>query len=329
MVTQKDVARQAGVSTTTVSHVINETRHVSEELRARVCQAMEELNYRPNAVARSLRRKRTRNIAVILPDIAHPFLAEVARSVEDASFKLDYSAIMCESHSDPKRESSYINLLQSKQADGLVFVGVSEDPSHIHTLIADGPPIILCGWDLPEAAVDAVTSDDDDSGYQAAARLIQSGRRRIACITGPPTLNIGAARVEGYRRALITHDIPVDEQLIVPGDFQCQGGYDAMRALLALNDPPTAVFACNDMMAMGAICASSQKRLRIPQDIAVVGCDDIALAAVTNPSLTTVAHPKRALGAAAVEILVQRIEDKTRPIVKRVLPIELVIRDSG
>ncbi len=330
MATQKDVARRAGVSTTTVSHVINETRPVSEKLRARVRQAMVELDYRPNAVARSLRRKQTHEIAIILPDIAHPFLAEVTRGVEDAGFKLGYSAILCESYSNPAREDSCISLMQSKQTDGIILVGDSENPDHIQEIIDHDIPAVLCGWDLPEMSVDAVTADDEGSGYQAATHLIQAGHRRIGCITGPPTLSISSDRVDGYRRALTTHGIPVDESLIVNGDFQCQGGYDGMRALLARDDAlPTAIFACNDLMAMGAICALSQKRLRIPQDVAVVGCDDIALAAFTNPSLTTVAHPKQDLGSTAVEMLVQRIEDKTRPIVKRVLSTELMIRDSG
>jgi LacI family transcriptional regulator len=328
MITVKDVARKAGVSTATVSHVINETRFVSKELRARVYQAMETLDYRPNAIARSLRRRKTQNIGMIVPDIAYPFLAEVARGVEDKGFVLGYNAILCESNSDLEREATCIEILRAKQVDGIVFVAAGESSSHVQALVAQGMPVVLCDRELAGVAADTVIADNAGSGHQATAHLIRLGHRRIGCIAGPPDMRIGHERVDGYKRALKEHGIPVDEDLVVRGDFRCRGGYEAMRELLALDECPTAVFACNDLMAMGAICAASKRRLRIPEDIAIVGCDDIALAAFTNPSLTTVAQPKHEMGAAAVDMLVGRIADRSESPTKRVLPTELVIRDS-
>lgn len=328
MVTVKDVARRARVSTATVSRVINETRYVSEELRARVYQAMEELDYRPNVIARSLRRKATQNIGMIVPDIAYPFLAEVAKGVEDVGFKLGYNTILCESNGNLEREAACIDLLRAKQVDGIVFVAAGESSSHVQTLIRQGMPVVVCDRDLPGVAVDTVIADNAGSGYQATEHLIRLGHRRIGCIAGPQGLCISNERVDGYQRALQEHSVPVHEDLIIHGDFRCRGGYEAMRELLALAEPPTAVFACNDLMAMGAICAASKRRLRIPQDIAIVGCDDISLASFTNPSLTTIAQPKHEMGAVAVEMLVRRIEDKDKPPTKRVLPTELVVRDS-
>ncbi len=328
MATLKDVAERAGVSTATVSHVINETRFVSDELKARVHQAMEELNYHPNAIARSLRRRSTHNIGMIVPDISYPFLAEVARGVENAGFELGYNVILCDSNGDLEREADYIQLLQEKKADGIVFVAAGESSSHVQALIEQGMPVVVCDRELAGVEVDTVIADNVGSGYQATEHLIELGHRRIGCIAGPPMLEISSKRVAGYRRALEQHGLPRREELMAQGDFRSRGGYEAMGELLTLDEPPTAVFACNDLMAIGAICAASQERLRIPQDIAIVGCDDIALASFTNPSLTTVAQPKHELGAAAVEMLVERIRDKSKPTTRRLLPTELVLRDS-
>jgi LacI family transcriptional regulator len=154
------------------------------------------------------------------------------------------------------------------------------------------------------------------------------GHQRIGCIAGPTKLSIGEERARGYRRALSKAGISFQEELLARGDFRNRGGFDAMNRLLDLDQPPTAVFACNDLMAMGAICAASKRRLQIPEDVAIIGCDNIALAAFTNPSLTTVRLPKYEMGSAAVEMLVARIEDKRRTVERRVLPVELVIRDS-
>ncbi len=328
MVTAKDVARRAGVSTATVSHVINETRFVSEELRARVYQVMKELDYRPNAIARSLRCKKTQNIGMIVPDIAYPFLAEVSRGVEDAGFRLGYNVILCESNGSLEREAACVNLLRAKQVDGVVFVAVGESSSHVQTLIGQGVPVVVCDRDIPGVEVDTVIADNMGSGYQATEHLIRLGHRRIGCIAGPQGLCISNERVDGYNRALKEHSISLHENLIIHDDFRCRGGYEAMGELLALDEPPTAIFACNDLMAMGAICAVSKKKLRISQNIAIIGCDDIALASFTNPSLTTIAHPKHEMGAVAMEMLVGRIKDRSKPTTKRVLPTELVVRDS-
>jgi len=326
--TLKDVAERAGVSTATVSHVINETRFVSEELRQRVYQAIEALNYRPDAIARSLRRRKTHNIAMIVPDISYPFLAEVARGVEDAGFELGYNVILCDSNGNLEKEATCIGILQEKKVDGIVFVAAGESSGHVQALIEQGMPVVVCDRELPGVEVDTVIADNVGSGYQATEHLIGLGHRHIGCIAGPQELGISDKRVEGYRQTLEQHGIPLREESIARGDFRCTGGYEAMRELLTLDAPPTAVFACNDLMAIGTICAASKRKLRIPQDVAIVGCDDIALASFTNPSLTTVAQPKHEMGAAAVEMLVERIGDKSRPPTRRLLSTKLVLRDS-
>lgn len=322
------MAKRAGVSTATVSHVINETRFVSDELKARVYQAMRELNYRPDAIARSLRRRRTHNIGMIVPDIAHPFLAEVSRGVEDRGFELGYNVILCDSAGDLEREADYIELLLEKKVDGIVFVAAGESSNHIRGLIEQGVPVVVCDRELPGVEVDTVIADNVKSGYQATQHLIELGHRRIGCIAGPEELNISSKRLQGYKAALEQHGIPLREELIIQRDFRYRGGYEATRQLLTLDEPPTAIFASNDLMAIGAICAASELKLRIPQDVAIIGCDDIALASFTNPRLTTVAQPKREMGAIAVEMLVERIKDKDNLPARRVLPTALVLRDS-
>lgn len=328
MVTQKDVAELADVSTTTVSHVVNETRFVSEELRTRVRRAMEELDYRPNAIARSLRRQRTHKIAVIVPDIAYPFLAEVARGVEDAGFRLGHNVIFCASHGDREKEDACLDLARTKQVDGIVILGAVSGIERIRELVDRGIPTVTCSRRLRPTEVDTVVADNEQAGYEATKYLLGLGHHRIGCIAGPTELRISSERLTGYRRALKELRIPVREGLIRHDAFGNRGGFDAMNELLDAAEGPTAVFACNDLMAMGAICASSKRKLRVPQDVAIVGCDDIALAAYTNPSLTTVALPKHDLGAIAVEMLVARIKDQDRAFETRVLPVRLVIRDS-
>jgi LacI family transcriptional regulator len=328
MVTMRDVARRVGVSPTTVSHVMNETRFVSEETRTKVYQAIRELNYQPNAIARGLRCKKTQNIGMIIPDIAYPFLAEVARGVEDASFKLNYNIILCDSNSTLEREDICIDLLREKQVDGIVFVAAGKSSEHVKTLIEQEMPVIVVDRELPGLEVDSVLADNLQGGYQATEYLIQSGHRCIGCITGPPDLSISSQRVDGYQQGLEQHDIPLCDELIVIADFSYQQGYRAMLELLTLDRRPTAVFTCNDMMALGAICAAKDNGLRVPGDIAIIGFDDIALASFTSPRLTTVAQPKHEMGAIAVELLVERIKEKNRSATKIILPVHLVVRES-
>jgi LacI family transcriptional regulator len=328
VVTLKDVAERAGVSTATVSHVINDTRYVSDELKAKVRQAMEGLDYHPNAIARSLRRRRTQNIGMIVPDISYPFLGEVAKGVEDAGFKRGYNVILCDSDGKLEREADYIELLQEKKVDGIIFVAAGESRSHVQALLDQAMPVVVCARQLSGVEVDEVIADNEGAGRQATEHLIRLGHHRVGCIAGPRDLGVSSKRVDGYRHALAHHHLPLHEDWIAYASFQPRGGYEAMDELLALNEPPTAVFACSDLMAIGAICAASRTGLRVPQDMAIIGCDDIALAAFTNPSLSTVAQPKYEMGVVSVEMLVERIRDRSRPPARRLMPTELVLRGS-
>jgi len=322
------VAQRAGVSIATVSHVINNTRHVSDDLRSRVLAAIEELNYQPSAVARSLRCKRTRTIGMVIPDNCNPFFAEVARGIEDASFEQGYNVILCNSDGDVEKELDYLELLIGKRVDGIVLVSAGDSQATVDLLAGQEAAVVIVDREISDLRADLVMTDNLQGGYQATSYLLGLGHRRIACIAGPSPLTPSAARVAGYRMALTKAGVRVDEQLILTGDFQSHNGYAAMRTLLALTEGPTAIFACNDMMAIGAICAIHQAGLSVPEDISVVGFDDIALASFTCPPLTTVAQAKHAMGILAFEILRERMQDEGLPPRRELLETELVIRDS-
>lgn len=326
--TMREVAEHAGVSVTTISHIINDTRPVSDELRQRVLAAMQELGYQPNRLARSLRRGETHTIGMIIPDSVNPFFAEVARGIEDKGFEEQYSVIICNSDGDLKKELLYTNLLTEKQVDGIIFVAAGVSTEHITVLRERKIPVVVVDRQIPGVSVDSVLTDNTLGGWQATHHLIQLGHKRIGCIRGPSALTPSADRLVGYRKALEEEGYDFDEALIVKGDFQYQSGHQMARRLLELKDTPTAIFACNDLMAMGAICAATEMDLRIPEDLSVVGFDDVSLASFTNPTLTTIAQPKYEMGVMAVEMLIKRIRAIDMPIQEVILDTKLVLRKS-
>lgn len=330
MATIKDVARLAAVSTTTVSHVINETRYVSDELRARVLAAMDELNYRPNILARGLRRGETRTIGLIVPDNSNPFFAEVARIVEDIGFENGYSVILCNSDGNLEKEAAYINVLIAKQVDGVIFIAAGSKHEHLSELTGAGIPVVVADRDIPHTLADVVLVDNEQGGYDAAHHLLGLGHQRIACVAGPSDLTPSADRVQGYRRALEEAGVSVQEEWIVPGDFRFQGGEAAVEELLRLGQPPTAIFACNDMMAIGALRAIRGAGLQVPGDVSLLGFDDIPLASAVMPALTTVAQPIAELAMLATRYLIAQIQDdrQARPRQRTVLDAKLVVRGS-
>jgi LacI family transcriptional regulator len=328
MATIREVAEKAGASVTTVSHVINETRHVSDEVRLRVLDAMKELNYRPNALARSLRMGQTHTLALILPDSANPFFADIGHAVEDCAFQLGYSVILCNTQGDPRREFLYVDVLSKKQVDGIIFVATGEQVASLNFLQSRAMPVVVVNRDLSTIEVDLIFTDNLQGGYLATHHLLTLGHRRIACIAGPSDLTLGADRVAGYRRALEEAGLAYDERLVLAGDYQPASGFRVTHDLLSRRDPPTAIFACNDLMALGALRAAVEAGCRVPADLSIVGFDDIELARYTNPPLTTIAQDKAEIGAQAVRRLVERITAKHGPFQRSTLPTHLVQRES-
>lgn len=328
MPTIREVASRAGVSPTTVSHVINNTRFVSAETRQRVLDAMAELNYRPNVLARSLRRGETRTLGLILPDSANPFFAEIARAIEDSAFTAGYNVILGNSENELAKEQVYVDVLVNKQVDGLIFLASGDHSPSLEHLVCNGLPVVVVDRRLSGLEVDTVLTDNLQGGLTAARYLLELGHRRIACITGPSNLTPSAERVIGYRRALEEYGLPVDENLIRKGDFHPSSGYLATGELLRQQPRPTAIFICNDMMAIGALRALSEAGLHVPRDCSLVGFDDIELASYITPPLTTIRQDKSALAEAAVELLLGRIAQPDLPARTRILPTQLIERHS-
>lgn len=328
MTTMHDVATRAKVSVTTVSHVINETRPVSEELRARVLAAMDELGYRPNRLARSLRKGQTHTIGMIVPDNTNPFFAEVARGVEDTSFKHEHNLILCNSDGDLEKELVYTNVLAERQVDGILFVAAGISTEHIAALQKRRIPVVVVDRHIPDVAVDSVFTDNAGGGRQAVQHLIDLGHRRIACITGPSDVTPSAERVAGYRDVLAENGITVRDEYVVRGDFKYESGYRAAQHLMELAPSPTAIFACNDLMAVGVISALSAMGLHIPEHLSVVGFDDVRLASFTIPPLTTIAQRKYEIGVIAATLLLERIVNPELPPRRELLETHLKVRQS-
>ena len=329
MVTIREVAQLAGVSPSTVSHVINGTRFVSADARGRVRAAMEQLDYRPNALARSLRRGETLTLGMILPDSANPFFAEVGHHIEQAAFEAGYNVVLCNTEGDLEKERLYVDLLLEKQVDGIIFVAAGDRSESVAALIQTGVPLVIVDRDLKDVPADTVLTDNLQGGYLGTRHLIGAGHERIACITGPSHLTPSADRVTGYRRALAEAGIPVDESLLVRGDFHAQSGELAALQLLTGPHPPSAILACNDMMAIGVLHAAATLGLRVPADLAVIGYDDIELASFAVPSLTTVAQPKEQMAETALRWIVERTQDSAGEARRLVLPVTLIERDSS
>ena len=328
MPTIKDVALHAHVSVTTVSHVVNQTRFVSERARVRVQTAIDELKFVPSALARSLRNNRTHTIGMMIPNCSNPYFAEIVRGIEDTCFDAGFNVILCNSDDRPQKQAQYIRVLHEKQIDGLIVLSSGGDDELGDLLRAVDVPKVLVDREVDQLAVDLVEVNHEAGGHLAMRHLLALGHRRVACITGPLGLSSAVQRLRGYRRALEEAGFAADPHYEFAADFTSAGGYAAMQHLLTLAKPPTAVFACNDLMAIGAMCAAAAGGLRIPQDLSVIGFDDIALAAFSSPPLTTIAQPKHQLGGLAARILLERIAKPGRKLRREILQPDLCLRGS-
>lgn len=328
MTTIREVADKAGVSPTTVSHVVNKTRFVSEDVRGRVLDAMHALNYRPNALARSLRRGETHSLGLILPDSANPFFAEVGHVIESVAFERGYSVILCNTENNLEKENLYTEVLENNQVDGLIFVASGGNHEAISQIVDNGLPLVAVDRDMGTLEVDTVTTDHYHGGLTATRHLVELGHTVIGCITGPSNLSPSAARVTGFRAALEQAGLDCPDSRIVRGDFHPSSGYAAAMHLLKANPRPTAIFACNDMMSIGVIRAAAELGLRVPADLSIVGFDNIELASYTTPPLTTVHQPKLEIGRLAVEQVLERMQIPALAPRHTVLAPSLVVRAS-
>ncbi|MBX9900872.1 MAG: LacI family transcriptional regulator [Burkholderiaceae bacterium] len=324
----KQVAEKARVSTTTVSHVINNTRVVSADARERVLSVIDELRYIPSAVARSLKNDKTHTLGMMIPNNSNPYFAEIIQGIEDESFKLGYNIILCNSYDDPKKQAAYTRVLMEKRIDGLIIVASGSDDELNQLLSDEAIPKVLVDREVPGLAADFIESDHEQGGYLATKHLLELGHTDIACVAGPKTLLPSGDRVHGYLRALQEANVPFQDEFLAHSDFTSQGGFTAFQQLLALKKRPSAIFVSNDLMAIGGLCAAQQAGVQIPTELSVVGYDDIALASFSTPRLTTIAQPKYEIGVLTAQVMVARIKNAELPLRREMLQTQLVIRQS-
>jgi LacI family transcriptional regulator len=303
-----DVARQAGVSTTTVSHVLNGTRHVNEDTKARVLAVVEQLNFQPSSVARAMVRQETKTIALIVPDNLHPFFSELAYSVEAYAFAAGYNIMLCQSERNPQKERAYLDMLVSKRVDGVLHMTTDYQDPQLEPLLANGIPVATFDRDYSDTdrRIDCVRIENERGAYIATQHLLALGHRRLACIWVPSGRSYG--RLTGFEAALRAEGIVVDPDLLCAGDWSLESGWHAAEQLLRLPEPPTAIFASNDNMAIGAMACIHDCGLRVPQDVSVVGFDNISLARFSAPLLTTFATPINEVGERLCRLLFDRID---------------------
>lgn len=331
--TLEEVAKLAGVSRSTVSRVINNHPNVRPEVRERVWRIIREVGYQPHAAARSLATNRTQIIGMLIPEsvttlFTDPFFALLLRGATEACNSHQYQLILSLFTASTDRQEMYHRILRSNSLDGAIVASASLDDPLIPNLLHDRVPFISIGR-YPDERVHYVDVDNIEGARMAVEHLIRLGHRRIATITGPLDMVAGQDRLTGYRQALEARGIPVEEELIVEGDFTESGGMAAMQRLLPAS--PSAVFVASDMMAIGALKALRQADLQVPHDVALVSFDDVPLASAIEPPLTTVRQPIERMGSMAVEVLLSVLQTSPQeeaPTQRIVLPTELVIRAS-
>lgn len=328
--TMKDVARLAGVSVQTVSCVVNGTGSISTRTRQRVLRAIDELNYRPDPIARSMRTRQTRLIGLLVLDITNPVHSVIAEAVESAAHANGYKVILYNVSNSPERERESLEAVAEGLVDGLVIVN-SVDRERTLRFLAEEEILSVLIDCQSDFTVPTVMVDNVQAGYVATEHLIRLGHRRIAHISGSAPMIISQQRLEGYRRALADHGLTYERVVYLmkaSWDWDFGSGYRAMRELLEGDPRPTAVFAASDQMAIGAYRAIVEAGLRIPQDISVVGFDDIEAAAYATPPLTTIRQPFTDMAASAVATLLRLMDGQRAEETLHILPFELVVRGS-
>ncbi len=332
-VTQADVARAAGVSQAMVSYVLNGNKSVSvpEETRQRILDAMQALGYVPNRAARTLRTSRTFTVGCVIPDIANPFYPAFVRGVQDVTDQHGYDVVMYNTDGLAARETKAIRSLLQGRVDGVIGVFFHCNARDLAVLLEHHVPVVrleAMAKRTGELPLDNIYVDNIAAAREAVAYLIQRGRRRIAMLTNEP--GPGHPRVLGYRSTLSMHGLTTPEQYVQIDEFTLEGGARAMQRLLEIEPRPDAVFAANDLMAIGAIMACKARGLRVPEDIAVMGFDDIMTDRIVSPALTTVSQFQSNLGRKAAELLFERIEGKAPSGGRNVeMPFEIVVRESA
>lgn len=327
MATIQEVAKEAGVSVATVSRVLNHHASVSPKTRAKVEEVIERLQYNPNMLGRNLRCAESRMLLVLVPSISNPFYSKIVQGIEDIARRHQYNTLLCTTDSDVERENVYLDLLRNRMADGVISMDPAVDLAHIRQL-GDEYPVIQCCEYSEADETPYVSIDNQTAAYKAVKHLLTMGHRKVAIINSDERFLYARLRKEGYLRALSEFGIPAEDRYILHTDLHFESGHRAMKSLLAQEGRPTAVFAVSDTLAIGALRSIKEAGLKVPDDIAVVGFDNIPFASMMNPSLTTVAQPMYEMGCEAARMLIKRIASPQERVESIVMDYELIIRES-
>lgn len=326
----KEVAKKAGVSTATVSRVINNGPNINDGTRFKVQQAMKALNYRPSRIAKRLRSKSSQGnlIGVVVPDISNPFYIDVLSGIDDYMQGHDYLMITCNFSQNEEKERLYIDALVSESVDGLIVAPAHEHDEKVMSLEKENIPFVCIDRGLQDVNADLVLVDNEKGAYEAVSFLLNEGYKKIAYISGHVRIPTSLLREKGYRKALMEFNIPVQENLLKYGDSSMKSGVDLARELLSQENRPDALFTGNNLITLGALQTIAEFGLKIPEDIGIIGFDDMPFSGTLNPPLTAVRQPAYEIGRRAAELLYQRISEPGRPNVKIVMETELIIRKS-
>ncbi|MDY6876189.1 MAG: LacI family DNA-binding transcriptional regulator [Chloroflexota bacterium] len=331
----KDIAQAAGVSHSTVSRALSDSPLVKTETKSRIQQLAQEMGYIPNAIARSLVTQHTHTVGVVVTTITDPFVAEVVQGVEDTAQENDYAVILASSTSDPERELAAVEMLRAKRVDTVIVTSSRIGALYLEHLERFGVPVVLVNNHNGQSGryTFSVSVDNQHGGHLATSHLIKRGHRRVGYVSGPEDHSDDAERLTGYRQALAEASIAFDPSLVLPGNGRLDGGERALRPLASLAEPPTAIFCYNDMTAIGLMSAARCTGVSVPRDLAVVGFDDIPLAAHVCPPLTTLAQPQRDMGRQAMNMALalttMATSDLTTPFSDIVIRGELIVRESS
>lgn len=334
--TIKDIAKAANVSKAAVSYVINGKPGVSEETRRRIVEIMRQANFRPNATARGLAGQRTEMLGLVIPDITDMFYANIVRGVENKANDFGYTLNLCTTHAVPSRERDVLDIFTSGRVDGVILMAYSLSRDYLEKLKRRGVPFVLIDSPVQDDSVFSIAIDNEDAGYQATEYLIELGHKEIAFIHGSRDSTDSEQRFAGYCRALQEHGLACRENLVKSGQYERAGGYQAAKDLLRTEasgasgtSAPTAVFAANDQMALGVLAAAQELGLRVPEDLSIIGVDDIEAVSLVNPPLTTVRQPMYEVGVEATEALVKLIKGEEVGEWRVLMRTTLVVRESS
>lgn len=331
MVTIYDIAKKANVSAMTVSRVINNTGRISEKTRMKVKRIMEEMNYVPNSMARSLVLQETKILSLLITDITNPFYTTLARGAEDAAKRCGYKLLFGNSDENLIKEKEYVDMMLTARVDGVLFAPAGDGSlEHLNTLRKHNIQLVLLDREVPGFETDMVLGDSKDGARKLVEHLISLGHKRIALINGALQVSTARHRLAGYKEALKLNDLPYDDRLVAEFGYKPFADDSSLDELLQLDDPPTAIFAANNFLAIGVIRALRARGIPVPEQISVVCFDDLGESSVIDPFLTVAAQPAYQFGALGIQLLIERIQDKSGEDYRKIiLPPELIVRSSS